>query len=109
MVGAVVSTYSYAPMSQCGPFGRVTPRSSRLLMGEAAHVVSSPALMAGELASRAKVWVEPPLLASGPRLGSTLREPPQVASSTRLLRLIPIPWVLWQSSPPTELARIVLA
>jgi hypothetical protein len=35
-VGALASAYSYAPMSQCALFGRLTPRWSRLLMGAAA-------------------------------------------------------------------------
>src|SRR5262245_20861459 len=97
-VGAVVSTYSYAPMSQCAPFGRAMPRWSRLLTREAAQVESSPASMAGEPASSAKVLVEPPLFASGPRFGSPLRAGEQEPSSIRLLVLVPMVASLVQSS-----------
>src|SRR5689334_4982758 len=80
-----ISTYSYAPMSQCAPLGRATPRWSRLLTGEAAQVVSSPASIAEEPVSSAKVWVGPPLSASAPRLGSPLKAEGQESSSIRLL------------------------
>ncbi|MBV6465969.1 MAG: hypothetical protein PGMFKBFP_01266 [Anaerolineales bacterium] len=62
-VGASLSTYSYAPISQCAPCGRATPRWS--VAGQAA---SSPASIAAEPASRACVCVKPPLFASGPKL-----------------------------------------
>src|SRR5262245_54348659 len=80
--------YSYAPMSHCAPIRRVMPRWSRLLTGDAAQVVSSPASITGEPESGARVWVGPPLSLSVSRLGSPLREAEQDASSTRLLVLV---------------------
>src|SRR6185503_15274378 len=82
---------SYAPMSQLGsPCGRTRPRWSRLKTGVALHTAALPAPSAVEPASNAKVLFGPPLSASGPRLGSPLREAEQLPSSTRLLRLVPI-------------------
>ena len=90
---------SNAPMSQCGPCGRVMPRSSTPpapFGGEAggsgrAQTESSPASMAGEPASRARVWVGPPLLASGPRSGLTFCR----SLATKPLPPLVLPIRLW--------------
>src|SRR5262245_7959002 len=62
MIGGVLSTNSSnAPMSQCGPCGRLMPRWSGLLTGGVAQIASSAASMAGLLGSKAWVNVGPPL------------------------------------------------
>jgi hypothetical protein len=68
-------------MSQLGPCGLETPRWS--VAGQPAPT-GGTASMAGLPGWRAKVWVEPPLLASGPSLGSALR-PGQVVSGQLML------------------------
>src|SRR5579862_6892454 len=62
---------SYAPRSQLGPCGRVTPRWS-----VAGHCVSSAVSMAGLPASSTRVSVGPPLFASGPSSGSVFCKSP---------------------------------
>src|SRR5689334_2621379 len=57
IIGGV--SYSYDPISQPPPCGRVTPRWSSA--PTALQAVASPALKAGEVLSTAKVLVGPPL------------------------------------------------
>jgi len=52
---------SYAPISQCVPCGRVTPRWSTPFTGHAAQIESSPPFIAGLPATSAIVCVGPPL------------------------------------------------
>src|SRR5215471_3308174 len=69
-LGAMITWNSYAPTSQAvpGTSGRVKPRWSTF-----GHASLSPASIAGLPASRAWVWVGPPLNArSSPSFGFTL-------------------------------------
>ena len=65
-------TPSNAPMSQCGPRGRVKPRWSRLLTGAAAQIASFAVSIAALPGPSAIVWVGPPLFCRGPSTGLLL-------------------------------------
>src|SRR3979411_1162681 len=74
-IGGVLSldaARSYAPRSQRAPWGRLTPRWSVAMSGPQLATPEGTRSMAGDPASRAIVWVGPPLLARGPSFGSVL-------------------------------------
>src|SRR5262245_10386577 len=84
----VRNAYSYAPMSQRLPSGRVIPRWSVAGQLKGSDTTAS---IASEPARRAMVCVRPPLFASGPSIGfvlliDPLSEPqPQLVPASRLL------------------------
>jgi hypothetical protein len=99
---------SNAPMSQCGPCGRATPRWSA-----AGQSASLPASIAGLPAASAIVGVGLPLSCSGPSCGSPettpMRAEPQVPDPIR--SFVPVGSLKrsTEESPPALPAMIVLS